>query len=130
MSRLRPLRDISLHSIILLALLVGIPGLVLAQSGTGELPENASAKSYGSGWRCDQGYRAVDEVCVAIKVPANAYLANTSYGSGWECGRGYREVDEACVGVKVPENAHLNFSGHDWDCNQPYRKRQDGCTLL
>ncbi len=130
MSKMRRPRDISAHSLILWALLAAVPGLVFAQGGTGDMPENAHAKSYGSGWRCDKGYRAVDEACVAIKVPANAYLANTSYGRGWECGRGYREVDEACTAVKVPANAYLGSSGDSWRCDRGYREVNDACVAI
>jgi hypothetical protein len=31
--------------------------------------------------------------------------------------------------LKPPENAHINYSGNDWDCNQPYRQQGDGCVL-
>ena len=38
--------------------------------------------------QCDYGYRAVDEACVAVKVPENGYLAAASaQGSGWQCDR-------------------------------------------
>jgi hypothetical protein len=29
----------------------------------------------------------------------------------------------------LPENAHLGYSGTDWDCNKPYRKRAESCVL-
>jgi glucose dehydrogenase len=29
----------------------------------------------------------------------------------------------------LPENAHLDFSRNDWDCYQPYRRRQSTCAL-
>jgi hypothetical protein len=114
MSKIRPPRDMSIHCLILLALLAAVPGLVLAQNGNDMVPENAHAKSYGDGWECDRGYREVDKVCVAIKVPANAYPTNTSYGRGWECIRGYLEVDEACAAIKVPPNAYVSSSGDSW----------------
>jgi hypothetical protein len=31
--------------------------------------------------------------------------------------------------VSVPENARLDYSGNQWHCNRPYRKRQGRCTL-
>jgi len=74
-------------------------------------------------------YRAIDEACAAIKVPANGYLVDSSYRTGWKCDRGYRAVKEACVAVKVAENAHLNASGNDWECNRPYRRKQEKCAL-
>ncbi|HUT41257.1 MAG TPA: hypothetical protein VM011_07930, partial [Gammaproteobacteria bacterium] len=92
MSSMRRTPVISLRALILLALLATVHGLVHAQAGSVEAPENARAKEYGKGWECNQGYRAVNGTCTAVKLPADAYLTNTSYGSGWECGRGYREV--------------------------------------
>ena len=79
---------------------------------------------------CERGYRATDDACVAVKVPANGYLADSAYGVGWECDRGYRAIDSACVAVQVPENAHLDLSGNGWACNPSYRKQQNGCTPL
>ena len=34
---------------------LALPGL--AQDGTGPMPENAEARSYGGGWDCTLGYR-------------------------------------------------------------------------
>jgi hypothetical protein len=93
-----------IYPLLLLALLATIPGVASAQGGSAEIPENAHANSYGSGWQCDYGHRAVDQACVAVQVPENGYLADSAYGSGWQCDRGYRAVDEACVAVPVPEN--------------------------
>jgi hypothetical protein len=31
--------------------------------------------------------------------------------------------------VRVVENAHLDSSGDDWECNRPFRKNRDRCTL-
>jgi hypothetical protein len=64
---------------------------VLAQDGTGPMPENAEARSYGGGWNCALGYRVNGEECVAIDIPENAYATGRSYGSGWACRRGYEE---------------------------------------
>ena len=129
MSRMRRHRTLLIHPLILLALQSAAAAVALAQGDSAEIPENAHANSYGSGWQCDYGYRAVDEACVAVKVPENGYLAAASaYGPGWQCDRGYRAVDEACVAVTVPENAHIDLFGNGWECNPPYRKQQDGCT--
>ena len=59
-------------------------------------------------------------------LPANA--SPESYGSGWECDRGFRKAEARCLAVAVPENAHLDFSGHDWVCNEPGIKRGLACT--
>jgi len=47
MSGMQQLHGISIHSQIFLALLGVVPGLVLAQGASAEVPENARAKSYG-----------------------------------------------------------------------------------
>jgi phospholipid transport system substrate-binding protein len=61
-----------------LALLGAVPGLVCAQGGSLEVPENARAKSDGNGWECDKGYRKVDETClVEMLAAANARAAVT-----------------------------------------------------
>ena len=122
-------RTLVIHPLTVLAFLATpASGVALAQGGSAEIPENAHANSYGSGWQCDYGYRAVDEACVAVQVPENGYLADSAYGPGWQCDRGYRAVDGACVAVQVPENAHIDLFGDGWECNPPYRKHQDRCT--
>jgi hypothetical protein len=96
-----------------------------ADAGVGHL----ALSSGNSGWKCDHGYIEVDGRCDAIKVPANGYVFGRSYAQGRECDRGYRRARAACVVVELPENAHLDFSGNDWECNQPYRERQHRCGL-
>jgi hypothetical protein len=63
--------------------------------------------SYGTGWKCDRGYHADKDACIAVEVPANGYLIDASHGSGWQCERGYRAADEACIAIKVPSNGYL-----------------------
>ena len=148
MSRMRRHRTLLSHPLILLALQSTASAVALAQGDSAEIPENAHANSYGSGWQCDYGYRAVDEVgwryfggfcvrlagsaiadigvdeaCVAVKVPENSYLANFAFGPGWQCDRGYRAVDEACVAIRVPENGYSTNSayGSGWQCDRGYR---------
>jgi hypothetical protein len=53
----------SIHALIIIALMVVPLGHVLAQSSTVDVPANASAKHYGSGWVCDRGYRKVNGTC-------------------------------------------------------------------
>ena len=69
--------------------------LALAQDGEAALPANATAKSYGSGWDCDKGYRKNDEACDAVMVPANAYPTKSSYGAGWACQHGYKQSQDS-----------------------------------
>ena len=96
-----------------------------------QVPANGylSDASYGPGWKCMRGFRAAKNACIAIKIPANAFLSDASHGPGWICNRGYRATETACIALQVPENAHLDYSGNDWECNQPYLKRAGGCAL-
>ena len=95
MRRTRRPHTISIHLLILWALVATAPGIAFAQVGSAGLPENAHAGSYGSGWECDRGYRAVDEACRALKLPENAHLDYS--GNGWDCNRPYREQQDRCV---------------------------------
>jgi len=117
-------------SLLIFALLAAAPGLALAQSGATEMPQNARAISYGSGWECDPGFRELDGACAAVKAPANAYPTDTSYGRGWECDHGYREGDETCIAVAVPANAYLDPSGEGWECDRGYRKLDAACVAI
>ena len=109
-------------------LFVGFPGQALAQQPTGQMPENAEARSYGDGWRCSSGYRESNGACERISVPEHGYLSESSRGSGWRCDRGYRADGNECIPITVPENAHLDFSGNGWECDKPYNKRSDRCV--
>ena len=130
MSRMRRPRAISIHPLILLALLAAAPGVVFAQGGSVGIPENASVKSYGSGWECDRGHQEVDGACAAVKVPPKAYL--NSFGDEWKCDRGYRKVNEACLAVKVPANGYLADSsyGLGWTCDRGYRAVKEACVAV
>jgi len=132
MSKLLQAPAISIHSLILLTLLAAVHGLVFAQGDSVELPENAHAKGYGSGWECEQGYREDNGACTAVRVPANAYLTNTSYGSGWECNRGFRKENGICAAVKVPVNGYPTNSpyGNGWKCGRGYREVNGACSSI
>ena len=121
---------LSVFPLMYLPLLVAIPDRAFGEGGSAGMPEHASAERYGGGWTCDRGFRASEDACVPIQVPANGYLTDAQYGSGWTCDRGYRAVKDACVALEIPDNAHLDSSGNDWDCNEPYRKRDGKCTLM
>jgi hypothetical protein len=69
--------------LIVFAFVVATSGAVFAEDCSLDMPENTSTARYGSGWKCDRGYRADTKVCVAIKVPANEYLSDASHGPGW-----------------------------------------------
>ena len=66
------------------------------------------------------------EDCVAVKVPANAYL--DTRGSGWTCERGFKEAEAACVALRLPANAHVDYSGNDWSCDDGFSKRNAACA--
>ena len=94
-----------------------------------KVPANSYLNVSGDKWQCKRGFRVVGENCVAIKVPANGFLTNSGHGLGWACDRGFKQLNESCISVKMPENAHLDYSGNNWECDRPYRKRQGGCAL-
>lgn len=131
MITMRRPHSMSIQLLIFLALLVAVPGHVLALGRSVEMPKNASATRYGSGWECDRGYREAKGACIAVKVPANAYPTDTPYGRAWECRRGYQETDEACVAIKVPSNAYLNATARDgWTCDRGYRPLDGACVAI
>ena len=104
---------------------------VLAQDGTGPMPENAQPRSYGSGWVCDLGYRVEGNECLALDIPEHAYPTGRSYGTGWECDRGYEEVGgTSCNPIPVPANAFLRSYGDDWQCERGFRQERDGCVSI
>ena len=104
---------------------------VLAQDGTGPMPENAEARNYGGGWNCALGYRVNGEECVAIDMPENAYATGRTYGSGWACRRGYEDAGgTSCAAIPVPDNAFLRSSGYDWQCDRGYRQDRETCVPI
>ena len=110
MRRIGRLRAVSIHSLVLLAILAVMPGDLFAQASPIGIPENAHSKSYGGGWECNRGYRQVNRACSVIKLPTNAYLTDSSYGQGWECSWGYycsakreRGTCDSTVGIKAVE---------------------------
>ena len=103
---------------------------VLAQGASQVIPQNAHAKSYGSGWECDHGYRQREQKCAEVVVPANAYLTNSTFGRGWECNYGYREYLDNCSAVDVPDNGYINDSGTGWKCDRGFLRQDEGCTRI
>ncbi len=95
MIKIRKAPATSIYSLVLLALLAAVHGLVFAQAGSVELPDNALAKGYGSGWECERGYRAVNNACVTVNVAESAHL--DSSGNDWECNRPYRKKQGKCA---------------------------------
>jgi hypothetical protein len=95
-----------------------------------EVPEHGYLDRFGDRLICDRGHRPADNRCVAVQIPVNAHLSGLSYGPGWQCERGYREADGACSEIAVPGNAHLDYTGNDWECNEPYRESGLTCVLV
>lgn len=75
MFKVRRTRGIPIRSRILLGLLGAVTGLVFAQGGSAEVPENPHVKGGGTGWECDLGHREVDDTCLV------AFFAFTVAGS-------------------------------------------------
>lgn len=104
---------------------------VFAQDGTGPMPDNAEARSYGGGWNCDLGYRVEGAECLALDIPENAYATGRSYGLGWACRRGYEEAEgTSCEAIPVPENAFLRSSGYNWQCDRGYQQNRETCVPI
>lgn len=123
-----PPRQAVARALSLLLCLFLLPTSALAQGAVADIPAHAHAKSYGIGWECDWGYRAVEGSCEAITIPARAHL--DPFGGRWNCDRGYRDIDEGCVPVEVPPHAFLNSSGHGWQCDRGYERDDQSCVAL
>lgn len=78
----------------------------------------------GSNWYCKEGFRKVDNECVALVVPQNAFVS----GSNWYCKEGFRKVGNQCEALVVPENAFV--SGSNWYCKEGFRKVGSECEAL
>ena len=112
-----------------------VPGLGMllilgANAAEAEVPENATARSHGSGWTCDPGYRKSGEECLPVIVPEDAYATSGDYGRGWDCRHGFREDSERCLPVQIPANAYLDASGTGWRCNRGFSKADGGCVEI
>lgn len=125
-----PLHIRTTRSLLAFALLAAMSSGSYGSKETADIPANARATSYGSGWECNRGYQNSAGSCVAITIPPNAYATDASYGRGWECKHGYRDVDNTCVAVKVPANGYLDASGKDWKCNRGYRPVRETCEEI
>lgn len=88
---------LSIHPLIFLALIAAVPGHAFGQGHSVGIPEHANAKRYGSGWKCDRGYRAAREACVAFKIPENAHLDYS--GNDWKCNEPYRKRQGRCARI-------------------------------
>jgi hypothetical protein len=107
-----------------------VPITAHAQSPNSTIPDNARARSYGSGWECNRGFRETAERCVTVDVPANAYLSPE--GTSWTCDRGFRAEGAKCVSVQVPAHGYAVDARYDkgWRCNRGYRIVGERCVQL
>jgi len=132
-------RHLSLPRLLLASFTLAGAGVVSSQpamnasqtASPSVVPMSIHADSHGrSAWECARGFQRLAEACVAIKVPANAYL-NTQ-GDGWHCDRGYLKSGERCTLVKVPNNAYLDGQtfGTGWECNRGYREANGACARI
>jgi hypothetical protein len=100
-----------------------------------DVPDNGYLNSRGNGWKCDRGYHLAgfaSKECSEIKVPANAYLAESSSQSGWACNRGFKATRDACERILIPANAYPTNSsnGSGWECERGYRAMGESCVAI
>ncbi len=110
---------------LLLALGVGL----LPTHGWAEEPAPVPDHAYidfGDHWKCDRGFRRVDDRCEEIQVPEHAFLQHG--GDSWRCERGYKRVKEQCQRVQVPEHAFLSTWGAGWECERGFRHSGTRCA--
>ena len=120
----------SVYIVVLLLLFSAPFNSVLANDAQTNVPENATARSYGDGWTCNVGYRKSNGACAVIIVPEHAYPTYKSYGKGWACKRGYLENNEACNYIKIPANGYLDYGGTRVKCDRGYIKKNKLCKLI
>ncbi len=49
----------------------------------------------GEHWKCDRGFKRVNDQCQVVQVPEHAFL--NTWGDGWECERGFRRSGDRCA---------------------------------
>jgi len=131
MKKISPSRSITFACLVGLQLVSGFPDLALAQAVADNMPENAAAKRYGGGWRCNTGYRESNGACATIDIPENGFATDSSFGAGWECSYGFKETNGTCTAVRVPANAYLDpVRGDSWKCNRGYRVLDNNCVFV
>jgi hypothetical protein len=93
------------------------------------IPENAYLNAPATRWECERGFREINQKCEKIEVPVNGFLTDSIFGRGWKCERGFKIENELCVALEIPDNGHIDYSGHDWECDRPFIREGDTCTL-
>lgn len=96
------------------------------------VPEGGYLGPSGERWHCSRGFLKVDDSCVEIILPTNAYLTESAYGSAWECDRGFESTGDLCAAIAVPTNAYLNTSsyGQPWTCERGYYEQDGLCEAV
>jgi hypothetical protein len=122
-----PIRRLFVAAVSALVVLISLSP---ASAGTGNLPANATERTWGEGWDCRQGFLEARGSCTKIRVPYNAFLNDRGYGKGWACERGFIDAGGHCEKVVVPENAYLTDLGTDWSCRRGYAKTDEQCVPL
>ena len=103
----------------------GSPLLVGCTEEPQELPEHAYT-TFGDHWRCERGFKRVEDECQSVEVPEHAFLSYS--GDDWKCERGYKRVKEQCQVVQVPEHAFLKAWGDEWECERGFRRSGNRCA--
>jgi hypothetical protein len=96
------------------------------------VPRNAFLRSSGRDWQCARGFRQDGAACVAIFLPANAYLTEDWSGSAWACDRGFTAEADRCVPIAVPENGYLTNAdyGAAWSCERGFVEADGRCDPI
>ncbi len=100
-------------------------GVLLLVGCTEELPEHAYT-TFGDSWRCERGFKRVEDECQSVEVPEHAFLSYN--GEGWTCERGFRRIEDECQPVEVPKNAYLDYAGHRWACDRGFKREGNRCA--
>ncbi len=58
-----------------------------------EIPEHAFV-DYGDHWKCERGFKRVEDECQPVRVPKHAFLKDN--GDDWKCERGFRREGNRC----------------------------------
>ncbi len=72
---------------------LGVLLLVACTEEPQELPEHAYT-IFGDSWRCERGFKRVEDECQSVEVPEHAYLDFP--GSDWVCDRGFKREGNRC----------------------------------
>ena len=75
-------------------------------------------------WQCYNGYKKINNECIPIKVPMNAWVK----GDQWYCYNGYQRSGEHCIPIKAPMNAWVK--GDQWYCYNGYQRSGEHCIPI